>query len=325
MSLKVFLTGATGYIGGSVLKKLLQCSTKYHVTALVRAKEAANKLASLNVTPLVGTLDDLDLLTKAAEEADAVINTADADHLKSVQALITGLSKATKPKVFIHTSGTGVLTDNARGNVTADFIYSDLDMKSINALAITQPHKEVDKYIFDHCKHIDSLIIAPPTIYGTGTGPFNKHSIQIPKLIEVYLQIGQAATVGKGLHIWNAVHIEDLADFYFLVLEKALEGKADVRNEGWYFVESGEYRHSDLTKKIAQVLLKKKLIKTDTVREMTKEELDKYIEGPFMFAVGSNSRCKAERSRKLGWKPVKKDIFSSIEEEVDTLVADKRL
>lgn len=360
MVLKVFLTGATGYIGGSVLSSLLSNPGKYAVTALVRSQQAADKLKTLNVIPLVSSLDDSQLLTKAAEEADIVINTADADHLGAVKAIVAGLSKAPKPKVFIHTSGTGkeeltivilieiilthnfyhemkfiifenwfcfeflgVLSDDSRGDVVSDFIYSDLDMKSINALPLTQIHKEVDQYIFDNSENIDSIIIAPPTIYGLGTGPFNRHSAQIPRIIKTCAKIEQAATLGKGLNVWNNVHVEDLADFYILVLEKALEGKADIRKNGWYFAENGEHRLSNLVQKIMEVMLKKKLIKTATIRSLTKEEVDKYIGADYAYAIGCNSRCKAERSRALGWSPKRGDVFSHIEEEIDALITDK--
>lgn len=197
-------------------------------------------------------------------------------------------------------------------------------MTSIHGLPVSQPHKEVDRYIFEHSENIDSLIIAPPTIYGLGTGPFNRHSIQIPGLIKTYVKLGQAGTIGKGLNIWNNVHIEDLADFYILVLKKVLDGKADVRKDGWYFVENGYHQQCDLVKKIAEVLLKKKLISTDVVRELTDDESDNYL-GPLARFIYTNSRSKAERSRKLGWKPTKGGVFSSIEEEIDALVAEKLL
>jgi len=81
----VFLTGATGYIGGTVLTKLLESSSKkYSITALVRSETALPKLKSLGVKGLIGSLDDSELLAKAASEADLVINTANCDHLPSI-------------------------------------------------------------------------------------------------------------------------------------------------------------------------------------------------------------------------------------------------
>src|SRR3989338_10359686 len=100
----IFLTGATGYIGGSVLTSLLQ-NKKYKVTALVRAQEKATLLQELGVTPLVGSLDDLELITNASAQADVVINTADCDHLASAQAIVAGLERkhkeTSKKDIFI--------------------------------------------------------------------------------------------------------------------------------------------------------------------------------------------------------------------------------
>lgn len=109
---KVFLTGATGYIGGSILSSLLKHPNKYTVSALVRQKEQGEVLKQHGVTPVYGTLDDSEVLFEAARASDAVVHTADADHLPSAQALVRGLSakKDKQHAVYLHTSGTGVLT-----------------------------------------------------------------------------------------------------------------------------------------------------------------------------------------------------------------------
>ena len=98
---------------------------------------------------------------------------------------------------------------------------------------LLNPHKWVDAYIFENCQKIDAIIIAPTTIYAIGSGPFSKISQQIPTLITKFLEFGSAATVGKGINLWNDVHIEDLAELYILILTKALEGKADTGPEWW--------------------------------------------------------------------------------------------
>jgi len=74
---KFFLTGATGYIGGTVLDRFLRhpSASSWSFTALVRSKEKAAKLKEAGVTPILGSLADLDLLEKAASEADVVIAT----------------------------------------------------------------------------------------------------------------------------------------------------------------------------------------------------------------------------------------------------------
>lgn len=110
---KILITGATGYIGGSVLTTLLN-STNTQIkdaqyTALVRKQEAADELKKHGVDSIFfKSLDDVDIVRKAASEADIVINTASAFHGASAEAVILGLAdrkKATgKETYLIHVS-----------------------------------------------------------------------------------------------------------------------------------------------------------------------------------------------------------------------------
>lgn len=257
---KIFLTGATGYIGGTVFSKLLETG-EWDITVLTRSENTLQKFRELGVTPLLGSLDDADLLTKAAVDADVTMHLADADHLPAVKALIKGLSAGGKRRIFINCSGTGEISDDARGEFSSDKIYSDLDIETIHTIPATQAHRHVDSYIFDNNQGFESIIVAPPTVYGLGTGPFNRLSVQVPSLIRRYLKQGYAAVVGQGLNIWSQIHVEDLAEFFVFILQKALEGKAATGREGWYFCENGEeYYFKDLYGKIGDALYTRKLI-----------------------------------------------------------------
>jgi len=312
------MTGVTGYIGGSVLVRLLEPSrkSKYEIRALVRSEEAVEKLKQLGVVPVLGSLDDLELLEKEATNADVVLNTANADHLPGTKAMVKGLSEKSKRRILIHTSGTGVLCDGAKGDYKSDFIYNDTDMDSVHAIPISALHKDVDSFIFENVDHFNSVIICPPTIYGLGIGPFNKHSVQIPMWIRAYSKVGHVATVGKGENYWNDVHIEDLADFYVLVLEKALAGEVEFGKNGWYFCESGEHRLGDVVAKIAEAMNKYGGFKDSSVRPFLKEEVDSLL-GDIggWLTTGGNSRCKSDKARALGW--VAKNNFGTILESID--------
>jgi len=93
-----FLTGATGYIGGSIAAALVKSG--HRVRGLVRSPDNAAHLAGGGVTPVLGDIDDSDLLTSEARASDGVINTANADHQSAVQALIEGLDGSNKPLVL---------------------------------------------------------------------------------------------------------------------------------------------------------------------------------------------------------------------------------
>ena len=81
--MKIFVTGASGYIGGSVALALI--ARNHKVTGLVRTKERAEQVKALGIKPVMGNLNDFNVLTKAAQDADAVVNAADAELKTRVQ------------------------------------------------------------------------------------------------------------------------------------------------------------------------------------------------------------------------------------------------
>ena len=113
------------------------------------------------------------------------------------------------------------------------------------------------------------------------------------------------------------IHLSDpAADLYILLLEQILSGKplAHGRN-GLYFGENGDYPAYDLCKVISEVLYNKGKSKSPTPTTFTKDEMAD-LSGIAFF--GSNSRCKAERSRAIGWNPKKgdADFLPSVKGEV---------
>lgn len=77
--MNIFLTGASGYIGGAVARHLVRCG--HTVRGLTRTPSAAGFLTAAGIDPVLGALDDAPLLAREANRADAVVNTADSDHL----------------------------------------------------------------------------------------------------------------------------------------------------------------------------------------------------------------------------------------------------
>ncbi len=302
--------------------KLLEPSQKgkWDITAYIRSEAVIPKFKELGVKTLVGSLESADILKQAAIDADVVFHFADsADHLPSAKALIEGLkTQDGKRRIYIHTSGTGELTDNARGDYATTVVYDDLDLEPIKALPVTQIHKDVDDYIFANNEGYEAIIVAPPTIYGVGTGPVNQRSIQIPVVTKAFLKAGKGGTIGKGLNIWDGIHIDDLANFYILLLEKALEGKASTGKDGWYFCETEVYVWKDIYVKIAEELYKHKAISSPDVPQFTVEEVESLFGNFGWTGISSNSRSTANRARQLGWKadPRNPSILETIEEEV---------
>ncbi|KAJ7785350.1 NAD(P)-binding protein [Mycena maculata] len=332
-----FLTGATGYIGGSVLTRFLAHphADSFQFTVLVRDPKKAEKFEELGVQAVVGSHQDAALVERLASQADVVIATADCDDLGAAKATLEGLRKRHTlgvVPIFINTSGTGVLSDDAKGMYAGTIVYDDSDANQIETLAPTQRHRDVDLAITaaDTEGYIKSYIILPSTIYGLATGPLvdkgiqNPHSKQIPDLVSAALDRGRAGMVGEGKNLWPNVEIHELADLYIKLYDAIVED-ADTGHgrNGFYFGMSGEHSLYDVGKSIGEALVA--LEKSDVAEPttFTQAELDKYLGGSSYF--GSNSRCRATRSLSIGWQPTKttSDMLASIRPEMDALITKK--
>src|SRR5262245_57687124 len=109
--MQLFITGATGYIGGSVAAKLI--AGGHRVRGLTPTPDGAAKLKAAGIEPVIGSLVDGDVLAAAARAADAVIHTANSDDASSVEALLPALKGSGKR--LIQTSGSSIIADRAAG------------------------------------------------------------------------------------------------------------------------------------------------------------------------------------------------------------------
>lgn len=103
-STKIFILGATGYVGGAILTELLRTSAAFTITALVRKDQDIETLEALGVKTIKGTFTDLDKIEKASHDADIVYNAADADDMKLTQAVLKGLKSKKERGVLIQTT-----------------------------------------------------------------------------------------------------------------------------------------------------------------------------------------------------------------------------
>jgi len=228
--------------------------------------------------------------------------------------------------IFIHSSGTGALTDNARGEFASEKIYEDIDCSEIRAIPKTYVHRETDTMISEASVegYVRDYVVMPPLIYGRGTGPFSRTSVQIPALIRAALKLGQAIYVGPGLSMWNGVHIQDLVNLYFVLLDDALTGKpkASTGLECFYFCATDSYSWKQLAGEIGERLHARGVIPTSDARSLLPEEEEEVLGAWSGFAYGSNSRSKPGKAYDLGWQPKHHTtgLFESIDAEYDAVV-----
>ncbi|RAK96009.1 uncharacterized protein BO80DRAFT_459385 [Aspergillus ibericus CBS 121593] len=327
---RIFLTGASGYIGGDVLYALKSAFPGLQYTALLRDQDKAHAISKVypDVRVISGDLDSSSILEEQAREADIVIHTASSNHIKSVEAIARGLTAPgrSKPGHWIQISGASVLSipdieNNAFGEAS-DKVYNDLDGADElqNLIQRYSAKRVVDNLILSlsPANRPKTALIFPPIIYGRGRGPINQRSIQIPELARVTIQRGQGVQVGKGDSTWSNVHVSDVSSIFVKLVEKVLRNEdGELWNEnGLYFPGSGAVSFGAISTHVAQEVKNLGLADSASVAEISHGEADSLTpHGGVLW--GTNARQVAQRARQfLGWVPA----GQTLEEEIPATV-----
>ena len=297
--MKIFLTGAAGYIGGEIATRLRDAG--HRVSGLVRPpmEAYAEQLHALGVEPVYGTLEDSELIGRLASESDAFINTANADHRGVVEVAIAAMRQS--GKTLIQTSGSSITADLAGGNST-DAVYDDETVvKPVPARAARIALNDL-VLAAATADGIRTMVIAPSMVYGQGSG-VHKDSIQVPALIRVARKFGAGCYIGNGENRWSNVHVADLADLYLQVLFGAPAG-------AFYYVENGENSMREIAAAISRMLG----FDGRTQSLSDADALAEFGEAMTRLSLGSNSRVRARRAHEeLGWTRHRATLQEEIE------------
>ncbi len=286
--MRVFLTGATGYIGSAVAERLIRAG--HQVAGLARSDEAVRKLEAAGVTPVRGNLRATAALAESAATAEAVIHiglewsthTAEIDRA-AVESLLNALEGSGKP--FIYTSGVWVLGD------TGDEVAGE-DAK-LDPPPIVAWRPAVERLVLEASdRGIRGIVIRPAMVYGCGGGALRG-------FVESAREKGLVQFVGHGDNHWSFVHIDALAELYLLALEKGRAGDLYVATTG------PPLRVRDVAEAAARPC-------GAAAASWPLEEARKVL-GPMADALILNQRVAGTRAaQRLGWKPEAPSVFEEL-------------
>jgi nucleoside-diphosphate-sugar epimerase len=263
--MQVFLTGASGYIGSTVLRALVAAG--HEVTALVRSDEKAQHVRAAGGAAVVGDLTDAATVAPLVDGSDAVVHTASAEDVDPglVEVVLGAFAGSSRP--FVHTGG--IFTFGASDAITEE---SPAAPPALTAWRGANEHRV-------RTSDVRTTVVAPGIVYGHGAG--------IPTM---FVGDGEhpVRLVGDGTQRWTTVHVDDLADLYVLALERA-------EQDGYLVADDGR---APTVRDLAEAGAHGSAVEAESV-EASRERLGR----DFADALLLDQRADAARARSLGWAP----------------------
>lgn len=291
--MKVFVTGATGFIGSAVVKELLQAG--HQVLGLVRSENAAKALRSLRAEVHFGNLNDIESICNGAALADGVIHTAFnhddftvfKESCENDRRIIEALGKVYMgdERPIVVTSALGLLP---RGRVVYE---SDMPVPGPNPRIASE--QAADAVAASGVRI--AVVRLSPTVHGEGDHGF------ISTLINIAREKGISVYQDEPLNYWPAIHRLDAAKLYRLALEKAAPG-----NTRYHAAAEQGVAFKDIAAAIGRIL-------NVPVIAKNKEEATAHFGSFAHFAAMDVQASSDETQRTLGWLPIGTELIKDIE------------
>lgn len=300
--MRVFVTGASGWIGSAVVPQLIGAG--HQVVGLARSDASADALASAGAEVHRGTLDDLDGLRAAAAASDGVIHlafkhdlaftggfaaAADADRL-AIEAFGEALEGSDRP--FVIASGTLGL---APGRLASERDRPDLEGLAAHGSGPQMRAANAEMTLSFASRGVRSSVVRlPPTNHGDGDNGF------MAFIVGVARDKGVSGYIGDGTNRWPAVHRLDAANLFRLATEQAPPGSVlhAVADEGVPVRDIAEVigRHLDLP-----------------AVSVPPEQAGEHFRWLASF-IGADSPASSALTRELlGWQPTQPGLLEDLD------------
>ena len=291
--MRVFITGATGWVGSAVVRELVEDG--HHVTGLVRSEQNSAALSSMGATPVMGSLDDLDLLRKGAAEADGVIHTAfgidftkfgEMSHQERQVIKLFGEIYEGSDRPIVATAG---FLLQPRGETFTEAMFP----APVDPAFPRAPEQSIMEAINRGVRA--TVVRLPRSVHGRG----ERHGF-VPMLAKVARDTGVSAYVGDGDNLWPSVHRLDAAHLFCLALQHNAQGGPfhAVADEGVPY------------RLIAEAIGRQLGV---PARSLTSEEAAVHF-GPLAMWVGGNGPASSQRTReRLSWKPKQAGLIADVD------------
>lgn len=205
--MRIFVTGASGYIGNHVAAALRRAG--HHVVGLVRSREKARELARQEIRPVIGTMDDPHSYLDAAAECSVLVHAAmewssraaDLDRT-TVEALILAGNRGSQPKTLVYTSGVWIY--GATGRNAAD------EMTPVAPPRYVAWRPAIEHRVLS-ASSIRGVVARPGCIYGKRGG--------LTASWFAGIESGNLKLINGGLYRWALVHADDMAEGYVRLIE----------------------------------------------------------------------------------------------------------
>jgi nucleoside-diphosphate-sugar epimerase len=282
--MRVFLTGATGYIGSAVLDSLVRAGHK--VTALVRDPEKAARLATRGVTTVAGEIGTPTSYVSALQDIEAAVHCAFEGSPRGVEkdreAIDTLL--AARPPIVIYTSGVWVLGNTTR---PAD---EETPLDPASHVHWRPGHEEL--VLAAGADGMRTIVVRPGIVYGGARGI-------VSDILKDALN-GMMRVIGPGKNRWATVYARDLGDLYARLLE------APEARGVFHANDETDERVNDIVDAIADHLTQR-----PDIRHMPLPEARRKL-GTYADALALDQRVRSPKAKALGWTPSLSSITANV-------------